>query len=121
MYHRVHARLDALRGGAVAWPDRDVLHSARQLFGAALVLLSQATLLDIYSPERRGFAMAIWGVGAAWPGSADPTVGGWPPENQLALGVLHQLLLGLLAAATMVLPASSGRTSCASTGLASAC
>jgi DHA2 family multidrug resistance protein len=30
------------------------------MFGAALVPLSQATLLDIYPFERRGFAMAIW-------------------------------------------------------------
>jgi MFS transporter, DHA2 family, multidrug resistance protein len=29
------------------------------MFGAALVPLSQATLLDIYPAERRGFAMAI--------------------------------------------------------------
>jgi hypothetical protein len=32
-------------------------------FGAALAPLSQATLLDIYPPERRGFAMAILGMG----------------------------------------------------------
>jgi DHA2 family multidrug resistance protein len=31
------------------------------MFSAALVPLSQATLLDIYPRERRGFAMAIWG------------------------------------------------------------
>src|ERR1700720_2687443 len=33
------------------------------MFSAALVPLSQATLLDIYPNERRGFAMAIWGMG----------------------------------------------------------
>ncbi len=31
--------------------------------GAALVPLSQSTLLDSYSLEERGSAMAIWGVG----------------------------------------------------------
>src|SRR6185437_687634 len=30
---------------------------------AALVPLSQAILFDIYPPERRGFAMAVWGMG----------------------------------------------------------
>ncbi|HWJ95160.1 MAG TPA: MFS transporter, partial [Telluria sp.] len=33
------------------------------MFGAALVPLSQATMMDIYPPEQRGKAMAIWGVG----------------------------------------------------------
>jgi DHA2 family multidrug resistance protein len=32
------------------------------VFGAALVPLSQATMLDIYPPERRGSAMAIWAI-----------------------------------------------------------
>src|SRR3978361_1911214 len=32
-------------------------------FGAALVPLSQSTMLDIYPPEQRGAAMSIWGVG----------------------------------------------------------
>ena len=33
------------------------------MFGAALVPLSQATMLDLYPPEQRGSAMAVWGVG----------------------------------------------------------
>ncbi len=33
------------------------------IFGAALVPLSQAVMLDIYPPEKRGQAMAIWGMG----------------------------------------------------------
>jgi DHA2 family multidrug resistance protein len=32
-------------------------------FGAALVPLSQSTMMDIYPVEQRGKAMAIWGVG----------------------------------------------------------
>ncbi|HEV3372894.1 MAG TPA: MFS transporter, partial [Xanthobacteraceae bacterium] len=32
------------------------------VFGAALVPLSQAVLLDSYSAEERGSAMAIWGI-----------------------------------------------------------
>ena len=34
------------------------------LFGASLIPLSQATLLDINPPEKHGQAMAIWGMGA---------------------------------------------------------
>src|SRR6476469_9994891 len=32
------------------------------VFGAALVPLSQSTMLNIYPPEKRGSAMAIWGL-----------------------------------------------------------
>ncbi len=32
-------------------------------FGAALVPLSQSVMLDSYSAEERGSAMAIWGIG----------------------------------------------------------
>src|SRR5580693_2848947 len=50
-------------------------------FGAALAPLAQATLLDIYPPERRGFAMAILGVGIMLGPIMGPTVGGWLTEN----------------------------------------
>ena len=33
------------------------------MFSASLVPLAQTTLFDLYPHERRGFAMAIWGVG----------------------------------------------------------
>ena len=36
-------------------------------FGAALVPLSQSILLDIYTPEERGSAMALFGV-RSWSG-----------------------------------------------------
>ena len=61
------------------------------MFSAALVPLSQATLFDIYPPERRGFAMAIWGMGVMIGPIMGPTLGGYLTEHvQLALGVLHQ-------------------------------
>src|SRR5271154_6072871 len=47
------------------------------MFGAALVPLSQATLLDIYPPERRGSAMAIWGMGVMVGPILGPTLGGY--------------------------------------------
>ena len=33
------------------------------VFGAALVPLSQGTMLNIYPAEQRGSAMSIWGMG----------------------------------------------------------
>jgi DHA2 family multidrug resistance protein len=44
--------------------------------GAAMVPLSQATLLDIYPPEKHGKAMALYGMGAMLGGIIGPTLGG---------------------------------------------
>src|SRR5271165_774389 len=50
------------------------------MFGAALVPLSQSTMLDIYPPEKRGEAMAIWGVGVMIGPILGPTLGGYLTE-----------------------------------------
>jgi len=50
-------------------------------FGAALVPLSQATMLDIYPPARRGSAMAVWGMGVMLGPILGPTLGGWLTES----------------------------------------
>src|SRR3712207_3705040 len=50
-------------------------------FGAALVPLSQSTMLDIYPPEQRGSAMAIWGMGVMVGPILGPTLGGYLTEN----------------------------------------
>src|SRR3954451_16914920 len=47
------------------------------VFGAALVPLSQSTMLDIYPPEQRGSAMALWGVGVMVGPILGPTLGGY--------------------------------------------
>jgi DHA2 family multidrug resistance protein len=74
------------------------------VFGAALVPLSQAVMLDIYPPEKRGSAMAIWGMGVMLGPIMGPTLGGWLTENytwrwvffvNLPFGVLTVLGLGL--------------------------
>jgi DHA2 family multidrug resistance protein len=49
--------------------------------GAALVPLSQSTLLDSYSAEERGSAMAIWGVGVMMGPIMGPTLGAWLTDN----------------------------------------
>jgi DHA2 family multidrug resistance protein len=50
------------------------------VFGAALVPLSQAVMLDIYPPEQRGSAMAIWGMGVMVGPILGPTLGGYLTE-----------------------------------------
>ncbi|MGH7154314.1 MAG: DHA2 family efflux MFS transporter permease subunit, partial [Acetobacteraceae bacterium] len=50
------------------------------VFGAALVPLSQGTMLNIYPAEQRGQAMAIWGVGVMVGPILGPTLGGYLTE-----------------------------------------
>jgi DHA2 family multidrug resistance protein len=50
------------------------------MFGAALVPLSQATMLDIYPFEKRAYAMSIWGMGVMVGPIMGPTVGGYLTE-----------------------------------------
>ncbi len=70
------------------------------MFSAALVPLSQATLLDIYPHERRGFAMAIWGMGVMIGPIMGPTLGGYLTEHYDWRWVFYiNLPFGLLAAA----------------------
>jgi len=51
------------------------------VFGAALVPLSQAVLLDINPREKVGQAMAIWGAGIMVGPILGPLLGGWLTEN----------------------------------------
>src|SRR6478609_705215 len=50
-------------------------------FGAALVPVSQSILLDIYTPEERGSAMALFGVSVMVGPVLGPVIGGWLTEN----------------------------------------
>ncbi len=50
-------------------------------FGAALVPLSQSILLDIYSAEERGSAMALFGVSVMVGPVLGPVIGGWLTDN----------------------------------------
>ncbi|MBN8891809.1 MAG: DHA2 family efflux MFS transporter permease subunit [Rhodospirillales bacterium] len=45
--------------------------------GAALVPLSQSTMMDIYPVQQRGSAMAIWGMGVMVGPILGPTLGGY--------------------------------------------
>ncbi|ACB75504.1 DHA2 family efflux MFS transporter permease subunit [Opitutus terrae] len=51
------------------------------VFGATLVPLSQAVLLDEYPPAQHGSAMALWGVGVMVGPILGPTLGGWLTET----------------------------------------
>ncbi|MGD9803459.1 MAG: DHA2 family efflux MFS transporter permease subunit [Hyphomicrobiaceae bacterium] len=50
-------------------------------FGASLVPIAQSILLDIYTPEERGSAMALFGVSVMVGPVLGPVIGGWLTEN----------------------------------------
>ncbi|OYX73149.1 MAG: EmrB/QacA family drug resistance transporter [Rhizobiales bacterium 32-66-11] len=71
---------------------------AQGLFGAALVPLSQGILLDIYTPQERGSAMALFGVSVMVGPVLGPVIGGWLTDNISWRWVFYiNLPIGLLA------------------------
>ncbi len=74
------------------------------VFGAALVPLSQATMLDIYPPEQRGSAMALWGVGVMVGPILGPTLGGYLTDLYNWRYVFYvNLPFGILATAGLLI------------------
>lgn len=68
------------------------------VFGASLVPLSQAVLLDAYPRERHGAAMAMWGIGVMVGPILGPSLGGWLTEYYNWRWVFYiNLPFGLLA------------------------
>ncbi|WP_428977814.1 DHA2 family efflux MFS transporter permease subunit [Lichenibacterium minor] len=74
------------------------------MFGAALVPLGQAILLDIYTPEERGSAMAVYGVSIMVGPVLGPVIGGWLTHNiswrwvfYINLGIGAVAFLGITA------------------------
>jgi MFS transporter, DHA2 family, multidrug resistance protein len=51
------------------------------VFGAALVPLSQAVMLDIYTLQERAKAMSIWGMGVMMGPIMGPSLGAWLTET----------------------------------------
>src|SRR6201985_1134366 len=67
-------------------------------FGASLVPLSQSILLDIYAPEERGSAMALFGVSVMVGPVLGPVIGGWLTDNISWRWVFYiNLPLGMMA------------------------
>jgi DHA2 family multidrug resistance protein len=66
-----------LCGLAQNLPQEVVFRFLQGCFGAALVPLSQAVMLDLYPAEQRGTAMAIWATGVMVGPILGPTLGGY--------------------------------------------
>ncbi|MBN9247644.1 MAG: DHA2 family efflux MFS transporter permease subunit, partial [Hyphomicrobium sp.] len=73
-------------------------------FGASVVPLSQATMVDSYDAQSRGKAMAVWGIGVLLGPIMGPTVGGFITDHlgwqwvfyiNLPIGIVNLVLLAL--------------------------
>ncbi len=69
-----------LCGTATSLTEMVLLRVLQGLFGASMVPISQAILLDSYPREKHGMAMAIFGVGIMLGPILGPTVGGYLTE-----------------------------------------
>jgi DHA2 family multidrug resistance protein len=68
--------------GAAQTLDQMILFRLLQgAFGAALSPLSQAIMLDLYPPEKRGSIMGIWSMGVMLGPILGPTLGGYLTET----------------------------------------
>ena len=93
-----------LCGLSQSLPQEVVFRFLQGCFGAALVPLSQAIMLDIYPPEQRGTAMAIWATGVMVGPILGPTLGGWLTDAYNWRWVFFiNLPFGIAAVAGMVL------------------
>ena len=102
-----------LCGAAQTLPQMVVFRLLQGVCGAALVPLSQATMLDIYPFQRRAQAMAIFSSGVMFGPIMGPTLGGYLTEVYNWRYVFYvNLPFGILAIAglTIFMPSSSPRS-----------
>ena len=66
-----------LCGAAQTLPQLVLFRALQGVFGASLVPLSQALMMDAYPREEQGKAMALWGVGTMLGPITGPSLGGW--------------------------------------------
>ena len=120
----LHRGLGAVRHRHHACPRWCCSGCVQGLFGASLVPLSQAVLLDSYPREKHGQAMAMWGMGVMVGPILGPTLGGWLTEIynwrwvfyiNVPIGILTFVGLSAYLAETRTTEAA------ASTGSASPC
>ena len=102
-----------LCGAAESLPQMVCFRFLQGVCGAALVPLSQATMLDIYPFEKRAQAMAIFGMGVMVGPIMGPTLGGYLTEVYNWRYVFYvNLPFGLLAITglTLFLPKNQARS-----------
>ncbi len=87
-----------LCGAATSLTQIVLFRLLQGVFGAGLVPLSQAVLLDTYPREKHGSAMAIWGLGVMVGPIIGPSLGGYLTEYYNWRWVFYlNLPIGLIA------------------------
>jgi DHA2 family multidrug resistance protein len=93
-----------LCGAAQSLPQIVAFRLLQGVFGASLIPLSQAVILDLYPPAMLGQVMAIWGAGAILGPIFGPAIGGWLTDNFSWRFVFYiNLPIGALALAGVLL------------------
>ena len=77
----LHDQFPALRHRAEPWTRSLFSGSCRDSAAADLQPMAQAILADIFPPEKRGLAFALYGVTAVIAPTIGPTLGGWITDN----------------------------------------
>lgn len=97
--------VSALCGASMSLNEIVIFRLLQGIMGASLVPLSQAILADIFPPEERGKAMAIWGAGIMVGPILGPTLGGyltdvaswrWTFYINVPIGVFTLLLANII-------------------------
>ena len=91
-----------LCGQATRYAQMVVFRLLQGAFGASVVPLSQAVMVDTFSAKDRGKAMAIWGIGVLLGPIMGPTVGGFITDHldwqwvfyiNLPIGIINLALI----------------------------
>lgn len=101
----------ALCGASVSLTEMVLFRMLQGVFGAALVPLSQAIMTDIFPPNERGKAMAIWGMGVMVGPILGPTLGGyltdiaswrWTFYVNIPVGIFTLLLINTVPESSVI-------------------
>ena len=93
-----------LCGAAQTLPQLVLFRTMQGVFGAALVPLSQALMMEAYPREEQGKAMAMWGVGTMLGPITGPTLGGWLTDEYTWRWVFYiNLPVGILCAVGLMI------------------
>src|SRR5476651_755390 len=88
-----------LCGLAQSLPQLVIFRVMQGVFGASLVPLSQALMMETYPREEQGKAMAMWGVGTMLGPITGPSLGGWLTDEYSWRWVFYvNLPVGILCA-----------------------
>jgi DHA2 family multidrug resistance protein len=93
-----------LCGAAQTLPQLVMFRVMQGVCGASLVPLSQSLMMEAYSREEQGKAMAMWGVGTMLGPITGPTLGGWLTDEYSWRWVFYiNLPVGILCAIGLML------------------